>query len=345
MPCYSPLKGWKHAISGGLTFKRGESAACRMEVACGQCLGCRLDYSRMWGMRIVHEASLYEMGHGSSFVTLTYRDGDIPEGWSLTPSGASDFQLFMKKLRKSVQIEVEPRELDSKGNVKMYTRPEDKIRFFMVGEYGEFCRHSKPGLEVRAVDCEFCCVGRPHYHAILFNRTFEDLEVCGGRGDVVWYTSKELEAIWGLGFVQIGEVNAKSAMYTARYCLKKITGQMAGEFYRNIDPDGEVHRVQQEYATMSRGRKPDGGIGYRWFEEFKDDCFPSDEVPVPGMGVINKVPRYYAEMFEAGGGSLEEVKEARKRFRAEHIADYTPEMLKSAYAVKKRQIEFLKRDL
>ncbi len=342
MPCYSPLKGWKSATTGGLTFKKAESANTRMEVACGSCLGCRLDNSRMWAMRIVHEASLHELGHGSCFITLTYDDEHVPEGWSLTPSGASDFQSFMRKLRKSIEVEVEPREYDRNGNIRMYTRPDDKIRYFMVGEYGELCRHSKIGMEVRAADCDFCCVGRPHYHVILFNKTFEDLEVCGRRDELVYYSSKTLEALWGLGFVQIGEVNMKSAAYTARYCLKKITGDKAFEHYQNVSPDGEVHRVQQEYATMSR--RP--GIGADWFAKYKDDCFPSDEVPVSGMGVIKKVPRYYAGIFEKHDpDTLEEVKAARKKFRDEHLHEYTPARLMAKYKVKKRQVEFLKREL
>ena len=73
MPCYSPLKGWKDRHTGGLSFRR-DNAFEKMEVACGQCLGCRLDYSRMWAMRIVHESTLHELDGGNCFVTLTYRD-------------------------------------------------------------------------------------------------------------------------------------------------------------------------------------------------------------------------------------------------------------------------------
>ncbi len=272
-------------------------------------------------MRCIHEASLYELGHGSCFVTLTYRDEDVPEAWSLTPAGDSDFQKFIRRLRK---------------------KTEQKIRYFMVGEYGTFCRHSRMGVEVLADNCEFCCVGRPHYHAILFNRTFSDAEVCGRRGDIFYYTSKELEKIWGLGIVQIGEVNVKTAAYTARYCLKKVTGQNAPFFYQNLTPDGEIFQVQPEYATMSR--RP--GIGADWFKKYKSDCFPSDEVPVSGWGVIPKVPRYYADIFEVDNPeTLEEVKRSRKRFRDEHVLEYTPERLMEKYKVKKRQVEFLKREM
>ena len=108
-----------------------------MEVACGQCLGCRLDYSRMWAMRIVHESTLHEYNGGNCFVTLTYRDeiectedqllsGDhIPKDWSLKKS---DFQNFMKRLR--------------------WAFPKQEIRYFYVGEYGRRCRH---GIDVELV--------------------------------------------------------------------------------------------------------------------------------------------------------------------------------------------------
>ena len=68
MPCYSPLKGFVNLENGGIVFKRSSIAGGSMEVACGQCLGCRLDHSRMWAIRIVHEAMLYDE---NSFITLT----------------------------------------------------------------------------------------------------------------------------------------------------------------------------------------------------------------------------------------------------------------------------------
>ena len=108
MPCYSPLKGWKDIDTGGIRFDRS-NCHTKMEVACGQCLGCRLDRSRMWAYRIVHEAGLHELECGNSFITLTYRDRiecnleqlqkgyQIPDDWSLHKS---HFQKFMKRLRK-----------------------------------------------------------------------------------------------------------------------------------------------------------------------------------------------------------------------------------------------------
>ena len=105
MPCVSPLKGWKDRETGGITFRRDDTQET-MEVACGQCLGCRIDRRRHWAMRIVHESSLHEC---NCFITLTYRDVrecsyeqwrngyHVPSDWSLHKH---HFQKFMKRLRR-----------------------------------------------------------------------------------------------------------------------------------------------------------------------------------------------------------------------------------------------------
>jgi len=82
-----------------------------MEVACGQCIGCRIDKSKEWAARIVHESQMHQE---NTFVTLTYDQKNLPHDGSLKKS---DFQKFMKRLRR---------------------RHEDKtIRYFHCGEYGE----------------------------------------------------------------------------------------------------------------------------------------------------------------------------------------------------------------
>ena len=298
-------------------------ADMEMEVACGQCLGCRLDRARMWAFRIVHEASLHEYRTGNCFVTLTYRDAVecdrhqlnagffIPEDWSLHKE---HFTKFMKRLRKYAGSQ--------------------KIRYFMCGEYGRHCKH---GLDLDEVSCGVCSVGRPHYHAILFNCSFSDLvryNVVNGEDR---FTSPVLESIWKYGFVDVGEVNFESAAYVARYALKKKTGQAADAWYFDSET-GEWKTP--EYCTMSR--RP--GIGRDWYEKFKGDLFPSDDVPVPGSGVFKGMPRYYETLFgEEDPLTLEEIKEVRKKFREEHADEFTPEALYSKYRVKQKQLELLKR--
>lgn len=81
-----------------------------LELPCGQCIGCRLERSRQWAMRCLHEASLYDR---NAFITLTYDDSHLPPGGSLS---YPDFQRFMKRLRRRIG---------------------SKVRFYAGGEYGE----------------------------------------------------------------------------------------------------------------------------------------------------------------------------------------------------------------
>lgn len=109
MPCTSPLKGFKDS-TGALSFSsRGSKSV--MSVACGQCMDCRIDRSRAWAIRCVHESQKHLE---NCFITLTYAPDHLPPGGTLVKK---HFQDFMKRLRKSL------------GN--------RKVSFFHCGEYGE----------------------------------------------------------------------------------------------------------------------------------------------------------------------------------------------------------------
>ena len=85
MPCYHPLKGYRSKFVNPDTGKRSVVFNPRegfydlpQQVPCGQCIGCRLEYSRQWAMRCAHEASLYE---DNCFITLTYNPDNLPGGY------------------------------------------------------------------------------------------------------------------------------------------------------------------------------------------------------------------------------------------------------------------------
>ena len=65
MPCYSPLSGFRASSpnSNGkypLVFSPRQGYSDKpIDVPCGRCIGCRLERSRQWAIRIMHEASLY----------------------------------------------------------------------------------------------------------------------------------------------------------------------------------------------------------------------------------------------------------------------------------------------
>lgn len=251
----------------------------------------------MWAMRIVHESTLYT---DNCFLTLTYRDeaDATPEqrdsGYYLPPDGSlhkSHFQKFIKRLRKA--------------------NPKRTIRYFHCGEYGDES-------------------DRPHYHACLFNIDFDDLVLYRSDEGINTYSSPTLEKLWPYGFSTVGELNFDTAAYTARYCLKKITGPQAEDHYLRSDENGVAYWLQPEYVTMSL--KP--GIGRRWYDTYKDDIFPADETPVPGKGIVSKVPRYYENVLAAEDpDQLELIKQMRKKFILEHLEDFTPERIMDKYKV------------
>lgn len=126
MPCYHPLTAWRSTVVGSsgkvqITFDRREARSLEpLTLPCGQCIGCRLERSRQWAIRCMHEASLYE---DNCFISLTYAPEHLPETGSLV---LRDLQLFMKRLRKRFS----PLE----------------IRFFACGEYGE--KYRRPHYHV-----------------------------------------------------------------------------------------------------------------------------------------------------------------------------------------------------
>jgi len=112
MGCNAPLSGWLDPTSRKFSTRRPAGAEERVTVPCGGCIGCRLDKSREWAVRMMHETQM----HGESlFVTLTYDDDNLPRDWSLRPR---DMTLFLKRLRKHVGTD-------------------NTIRYYQCGEYGD----------------------------------------------------------------------------------------------------------------------------------------------------------------------------------------------------------------
>lgn len=130
-----------------------------------------------------------------------------------------------------------------------------KFRYFACGEYGSKTL-------------------RPHYHALCFGLDFED-KVVVGKGPL--FSSKALEECWAAGQVGIGQVTYASAAYVAGYVMKKATSH----------PLIAALSLAPEFRVMSR--KP--GIGKAWFERYKGDVFPHDDVMLGDMSF--RPPRYY----------------------------------------------------
>lgn len=229
MPCYNPLIGYvsrKPNESGKypVTFKYREGWIDRkVSLPCGKCIGCKLDRSRQWATRCMHEASLHD---NNCFITLTYDDAHLPKNGSLDKS---HFQNFMKRLRKMVEQDRKFKKMSR----KIFGQDFREIKYLMCGEYGSENQ-------------------RPHYHACLFGVDFPDrLFTPEGNYEKV-FSSKFLSKLWRFGFSCIGDITFKSAAYVARYCLKKVDS-----------PDISDGRVKEYILMSRGGRKGRGlGFGW-----------------------------------------------------------------------------------
>lgn len=323
MPCFRPLTGFRSRVINPATGKRGivfsldqalplDQGGEQLDIPCGQCIGCRLEHSRQWAMRCVHEALLHP---NNSFITLTYRPEAL-EGrqnpWTLV---RKDFQDFMKRLRKKFVPKNPYDKTTQKEDFDLWQR-ENGIRYYMCGEYGEICGDcllSRPYCDCGPTDQHNWdkrkVAGRPHYHAILFNFDFTDKELfkITNTGDRL-YTSAALEACWSHGNCSIGNCTFESAAYVARYCMKKVTGADQEEHYqRIIKQTGEFYPLLPEYSDMSR--RP--GIAKWFYDEYKSDLYPKDFITLDGKKM--NPAKYYDRLLEKDDPELlDKLKQQRK---------------------------------
>lgn len=283
MGCVKPLDAyWKNRSRDGITFDINKSLTR---------ISFRLPCGRCIGCRMekarqwgIRCVHEAKLWRENSYVTLTYDDEYMPDGGSLS---LRDVQLFMKRLRKKLDR--------PKGN---------GVRFFLGAEYGEINK-------------------RPHYHALLFNCGFEDkvLHSYNKRGEPL-YTSKVLSELWFQGFSTIGDVTFKSAVYCAKYALKKVTGDPAYEHYQIMDEYGIIHDRSPEFAIMSR--RP--GIGSGYYDRFGTEVRDHDSVVIDGKEV--RVPRFYDVRTRKANEERYEVLKAKRKLEAvKNKSDNTVERL------------------
>ncbi len=343
MPCYKPIHGWR---SRKLTEngKRSIVFNPRMgyldmpcTVPCGQCIGCKLEKARQWAIRCMHEAQLYK---DNSFITLTFNDTHLPENGYLD---IEIFKRFMKRLRRnhSGTTLIEENKIDRRGNP--WTKKHYPIRLFYCGEYGSACKIC--GKSERSCTCETYTkgLGRPHFHACLFNYDFPDKYKWSKNkktGDV-YYRSPILEKLWPFGHSLIGDLTYESAGYTARYQTKKITGVPSEFHYCNenlVDDHGELYSsYPTEFAQPSR--RP--GIGKWWYEKYKDDVYPSDNIIIKGKKV--KPPKFYDNLFEKEHPTDYAIIKHERKQLALSSQDNTYERLQTRELIQERKFKQLKR--
>lgn len=180
-----------------------------------------------------------KISESALFVTLTYNNDNI----ELTKNGFMTLnkrhvQLFFKKLRKNHEKRNKLELFNS-----MYQLP---IKYYTVGEYGTKTQ-------------------RPHYHAIIFNSSFEDVEKC-----------------WTHGDIYIGKLTPASAGYTLKYISKDKTIGKHSRDDREIEFSLMSKRLGVNYLTKNIKRWHKANLYERYYVPIED-------------GKKIAMPRYYKE--------------------------------------------------
>lgn len=249
MGCDYPLRAFRTRPDADgkrgvvFTWKGADTNQDPFELPCGSCQGCRLDRSRDFAVRMMHEA---EMHPYNCFLTLTYSNLTVPQDYGLC---IPHVQRFMKRYRKHVHT----------------TYKKGRIKFYAAGEYGD--TKGRPHYHLCIFGHDF-----PDKKPSFKNERGEQL-----------YTSDQLDELWSekgvnLGGASVGALTFDSAAYVARYCMKKVNGPKADDHYARVSPiDGQAYNVQPEFATQSNG------LGLTWFKKYRGDVFPSGFIVANGV--------------------------------------------------------------
>ena len=132
MGCTTPKKAWKYGLTENgknkLTFKKPDiTEPEEIIVPCGTCISCKLGHAQELSLRASHEAKMHP---ANSFITLTYRNGEL----SLPPSVEPDeLTKFIKRLRQKY--------------------PAMPFKYLACGEYGE--KFSSPHYHICLFGIDF----------------------------------------------------------------------------------------------------------------------------------------------------------------------------------------------
>ena len=250
-----------------------------IEVPCGNCIPCRLEYSRNWANRCYLESLCHEHVW---FITLTYSDDNLVYGSKGLPTLEKDgIRRFMKNLR------------DKLGHDK-------NIRYFGCGEYGDG-KGQREGFN-------------PHYHIIVFGAPISDLVLdhpdmskpllSSGKYPIFhrWnkmgqsiYWSQSVFDCWKKGKIEVSPANWNTAAYVSRYVLKKVKGT-AKIIYDKLG-------IEPEFIRMSN--RP--GIGSEYLLANKEKLLELDYMSVKNAKGVQTChpPRYFEKLMNKDEDSIE----------------------------------------
>lgn len=322
MSCLYPMQAWQIPASKSSTGKavivfqeQVGSLWEHLTLPCGGCATCRLERSRQWAMRCVHEAQMYER---NCFITLTFDDDHLDDRVRPFSLDKREFQLFMKRFRKKF------------GN---------GIRYYHCGEYGELS--GRPHYHACIFNFDFpdrvfysCKNGVNLYSSELLSSLWP-YGFCSV-GDVTFesaayvarYIMKKINGDLKEKLVDVFDPISET-VYSKRH-------------YEFIDfSTGECYERIPEYTTMSR--RP--GIGRSFLDKYTSDIYDFDFVVFPGRGKM-RPPKYYDSVYEFyDPDSMRNLKDIRISNAGKHWEDQTPQRLAVKEKVVNARLSILKRSL
>jgi len=215
------------------------SYVTHVNVPCGQCLYCRERRKTEWCFRMSEQSRESVTRY---FVTLTYDPSTVPyDKYGNKVLKQKDLTDFMKRLRKR-----HCKEYRIECMVHGLTR-QDKIKYFACGEYGER--------------------GRPHFHLMIFNAAWRDIEES-----------------WHLGLVDCVLAKGEGA---SAYIMKYMDKHLGKK---------QDWRKPIEFTTQSEG------IGKSYVDRMKDWHLANLDVAyvVSAQGALLPMPRYIRELIFEG---------------------------------------------
>lgn len=285
--CLSPMRAMRLA-SGDVVFvaRHRHDVVAELELACGNCMPCRVGRARDWSARCSCEAACWR---SNASVCLTFDDEHLPADGLPSKRTA---QLWLKRLRKAVAIRAraEGTSAGLRGVALGDFVRSREFRYFLIGERSP--------------------AGRAHFHVLLFNWWPADAVQAGkSRGGGVQYESAELSKSWGFGFCNFQAFSAGSASYVAGYYTEKLSDDGSfmlcsrGSSRRELRP-GEVR----------------GGIGAPFLARYGRQIREGADFVVLGDGSQVAVPAFFerrlAKLDPVGSAVRAEAREAFASERA-----------------------------
>ena len=271
MACQSPVDAWKSRDRNESGLRSLVYSPVKgyldqhVKVPCGRCVFCRLELSRQWAVRAHHEASLYDQ---NCFITLTYRNEDLPPFRALDTVAPSD---FMRRLRDKF----------GKG-----------IRSFGCAEYGE--KFGRPHYHLALFNFDF--PDKEFFKRSLGNDLFRSKSL-----EELWPFG--FSSVAGMSF----ESAAYIARYvTKKLSVSEYSSTAARERFINkhIGYSSLESRKLEVVRPVEQGVciPQQVGLGKPWFEKYWQDVYPSDEVIIRGRKM--RPPRYYDRLLKLANPDL-----------------------------------------